>query len=178
MGQLGRSEDGECLQPGLGVSASRAGDRWFVVRTVGDQLHLRHVVGAVGPRARARSRHRRDGARGPRRGCKSVQHADGGWGESNDSYLDPRGAVPATAARPSRPPGRCSGLMAAGEGDSEAVRRGAEFLCRHRLPRVAGRIPSSPRRASRGSSISSYHGYSMFFPLWALARYRNHVNAR
>ena len=23
-----------------------------------------------------------------------------------------------------------------------------------------------------------YHGYSMFFPLWALARYRNHVTAR
>ncbi len=70
------------------------------------------------------------------------------------------------------------GLMAAGEGDSEAVRRGANFLM---AAQEAGGGWSDPEFTAPGFPrvfYLRYHGYSMFFPLWALARYRNHVTAR
>lgn len=101
----------------------------------------------------------------------SVQRADGGWGESNDSYADPglagRGQ-PSTAAQTAW---ACLGLMAAGETQSEAVRRGMHWLLEHQSQ---GRwhdpyfnAPGFPR-----VFYLIYHGYSSYFPLWALARYR------
>jgi squalene-hopene/tetraprenyl-beta-curcumene cyclase len=65
------------------------------------------------------------------------------------------------------------GLMAGGQADSEELRRGAQFLLRNQ--RADGlwedacfTAPGFPR-----VFFLKYHGYSKYFPLWALARYRN-----
>jgi squalene-hopene/tetraprenyl-beta-curcumene cyclase len=63
--------------------------------------------------------------------------------------------------------------MAAGEVDSPEVRRGAEYLLRAQrgdgLWNDEGfTAPGFPR-----VFYLKYHGYTKYFPLWALARYRN-----
>ena len=70
------------------------------------------------------------------------------------------------------------GLMAAGEGDSEAVRRGVEYLLSAQAAEGGWSDPEFTAPGFPRVFYLRYHGYSMFFPLWALARYRNHVNAR
>ena len=56
----------------------------------------------------------------------SIQNADGGWGESCDSYREDT-FVPAPST-PSQTAWALIGLMAAGEGFHEPVRRGFDFL--------------------------------------------------
>ena len=58
---------------------------------------------------------------------KSVQREDGGWGESNDSYLDPKLAELETSTA-FQTAWALLGLMAAGEVKSESVRRGINYL--------------------------------------------------
>ena len=65
------------------------------------------------------------------------------------------------------------GLLAAGEVDSTAVKRGVEFVmttqCKDGLWQDSEfTAPGFPR-----VFYLKYHGYDKFFPLWALARYRN-----
>jgi squalene-hopene/tetraprenyl-beta-curcumene cyclase len=108
----------------------------------------------------------------------SRQHADGGWGETNDSYFDP--ALRGTNGGVSTPHSTAwalLGLLAVGEADSEAVRRGIDWLLDHQQPtgqREAGlwyhpsfNAPGFPR-----VFFLKYHGYTAYFPLWALTRYR------
>jgi len=56
-----------------------------------------------------------------------VQREDGGWGESNDSYLDPKLAELETSTA-FQTAWALLGLMAAGEVKSESVRRGINYL--------------------------------------------------
>jgi squalene-hopene/tetraprenyl-beta-curcumene cyclase len=63
--------------------------------------------------------------------------------------------------------------MAAGEADHPAVARGVEFLLR-----TQGSDGFWPEVRYTGTGFPRvfylrYHGYAGFFPLWALARYRN-----
>jgi squalene-hopene/tetraprenyl-beta-curcumene cyclase len=109
---------------------------------------------------------------------KSIQHADGGWGESNDSYLDPERNSAGDRSTAFQTAWALLGLMAAGEGDSEAVQRGIDFLIAAQQADggwadAEFTAPGFPR-----VFYLRYHGYSKFFPLWALARYRNHLAAR
>ncbi len=106
---------------------------------------------------------------------KLNQNADGGWGESNDSYAIP--APPADPARKSPSTAFQSawallGLLAAGEARSDAARRGAEFLIR--TQRTDGLWSDSSFTAPGFPRVFylRYHGYSAYFPLWALADYR------
>ena len=65
------------------------------------------------------------------------------------------------------------GLMAAGEIDHPAVARGIEYLSR---TQGADGFWNEPRFTATGFPrmfYLRYHGYSKFFPLWAMARYRN-----
>ena len=58
---------------------------------------------------------------------KSIQNQDGGWGES--CLSDREGHyVPLGLSLPSQTAWALLGLIAAGEKDSEACRRGVEFL--------------------------------------------------
>jgi len=104
---------------------------------------------------------------------RGVQQADGGWGEANDTYHSPdlRGrGVPSTAFHTAW---AVLGLLAAGEAGSAAVARGIDFLLRTQggdgaWDADAFTAPGFPR-----VFYLKYHGYTKFFPLWALARYRN-----
>ena len=101
---------------------------------------------------------------------KQRQNADGGWGESNDSYANP--AQTRFASTAYQTAWAILGLLSAGEAASEAVRNGAEFLIRSRRPDglwsdLTYTAPGFPR-----VFYLRYHGYSAYFPLWALAAYR------
>jgi squalene-hopene/tetraprenyl-beta-curcumene cyclase len=102
-----------------------------------------------------------------------IQNSDGGWGEDGASYkLDYRGyeAAPSTASQTAW---ALLGLMAAGEVDHPAVERGIDYLLR---TQGSDGFWSEPRYTATGFPrvfYLRYHGYSKFFPLWALARYRN-----
>ena len=102
-----------------------------------------------------------------------IQNPDGGWGESCDSYsLDYKGYEPA-GSRASQTAWALLGLMAAGQVDHPAVEAGV----RH-LQQTQGDDGFWPEDHYTGGGFPRvfylrYHGYSKFFPLWALARYRN-----
>ncbi len=103
----------------------------------------------------------------------SIQNPDGGWGESCDSYsLDYKGYEPAES-RASQTAWALLGLMAAGQTDHPAVERGVRWL-----QQTQGADGFWPEDHYTGGGFPRvfylrYHGYSKFFPLWALARYRN-----
>ncbi|MBB4286986.1 squalene--hopene cyclase [Roseospira goensis] len=100
------------------------------------------------------------------------QQADGGWGEGCESYWsDKRDFV--KASTPTQTAWALLGLMAAGEVDSEPVRRGVDYLLK--APREGGRWTEDLYNAVGFPRVFylKYHGYPVFFPLWALSRYRN-----
>ena len=107
----------------------------------------------------------------------SMQRIDGGWGESCESYWSTNenkiNKINFNVSLPSQTAWALLALMAAGKHDSEAVARGIKYLidtCKSNgdwheehfnavgFPRVF---------------FLRYHGYSLYFPLLALARYRN-----
>jgi squalene-hopene/tetraprenyl-beta-curcumene cyclase len=102
-----------------------------------------------------------------------IQNADGGWGEDAISYkLDYRGyeAVPSTASQTAW---ALLGLMAAGEVDHPAVARGIDYLTRTQGQDGFWNEPQYTATGFPRVLYLRYHGYPKFFPLWALARYRN-----
>ncbi len=106
-----------------------------------------------------------------------IQNADGGWGEDGASYkLDYRGYEPAPSTA-SQTAWALLGLMAAGEAHHPAVKRGIDYLS---ATQAKDGLWNEPRYTATGFPrvfYLRYHGYSKFFPLWALARYRNLSNA-
>jgi squalene-hopene/tetraprenyl-beta-curcumene cyclase len=106
-----------------------------------------------------------------------IQNADGGWGEDGSSYkLDYRGYEPAPST-PSQTAWALLGLMAAGEIDHPAVQRGIVHLTRTQQP---DGLWTEERFTAVGFPrifYLRYHGYAKFFPIWAMARYRNLKNA-
>ncbi len=102
-----------------------------------------------------------------------IHNPDGGWGERGSSYeLEHRSHEPAPST-PSQTAWAILGLMAAGEVDNPVVVRGIEYLLR--TNDAAGLWPEPEFTAVGFPRVFylRYHGYSKFFPLWALARYRN-----
>ena len=63
--------------------------------------------------------------------------------------------------------------MAAGDVHSDATRRGIDYLLK--APRKGGEWDESWYTAVGFPRVFylRYHGYRSYFPLWALARYRN-----
>jgi squalene-hopene/tetraprenyl-beta-curcumene cyclase len=103
----------------------------------------------------------------------TIQNADGGWGESADSYaLDRKGHVPA-ASTASQTAWSMLALMAAGEVDHPAVARGAAWLQRHQAEDGLWGQEHYTGGGFPRVFYLRYHGYPKYFPLWALARYRN-----
>jgi squalene-hopene/tetraprenyl-beta-curcumene cyclase len=103
----------------------------------------------------------------------SIQNPDGGWGEDAASYrLDYKGyeRAPTTASQTAW---ALLALMAAGEVDNPAVKRGVEYL---KSTQTEKGLWDEQRYTATGFPrvfYLRYHGYAKFFPLWALARYRN-----
>jgi squalene-hopene/tetraprenyl-beta-curcumene cyclase len=110
---------------------------------------------------------------------KDRQRTDGGWGEDCASYWQHR-RDEVKASTPSQTSWALLGLMAAGEVDSETVRRGLEHLLE--APRADGKWKEEYFNAVGFPRVFylRYHGYSAYFPLWTLARYRalRQANAR
>ena len=99
------------------------------------------------------------------------QRSDGGWGEDCASYWEER-RYEAHASTPSQTGWALLALMAAGDVESDAVRRGVEYLLA--APRNGGEWEEKHYTAVGFPKVFylRYHGYSAYFPLWALARYR------
>ena len=99
------------------------------------------------------------------------QRDDGGWGEDEDSYA---GAQPGAyhESTPSQTSWALLGLMAAGLVEHPAVARGIAWL--EDQQRADGEWTELPYTAVGFPRVFylRYHGYRLFFPLLALARYR------
>ena len=101
----------------------------------------------------------------------AKQRPDGGWGEDEESYGDaPAGEY--HTSTPSQTAWALLGLMAAGE-TGPAVARGAAWLARTQKP--DGEWDEQAYTAVGFPKVFylRYHGYRLFFPMLALARFRN-----
>ena len=104
---------------------------------------------------------------------KSKQRADGGWGEDGASYWTDQPRGEGKDSTPSQTAWAVLGLMAAGEVDDAAVERGMQYL-------AATQAEDGTWNEEHFTAVGfprvfylRYHGYRAFFPLWAMARYRN-----
>jgi len=104
-------------------------------------------------------------------GLKKMQQANGGWGESCYSYNDPKtaGQGPVTASQTAW---ALLGLLAAGEGHSQAVKNGIEYLLRTQGPDGNWRADHFTGTGFPKVFYLKYHLYRLYFPLMALARYQ------
>jgi squalene-hopene/tetraprenyl-beta-curcumene cyclase len=100
------------------------------------------------------------------------QRADGGWGEDGASYWEDQKHV-CKESTPSQTAWAVLALMAAGEVHSDAVQRGIQYLID--APHEGGEWEEPWYTAVGFPRVFylRYHGYRSYFPLWALARYRN-----
>lgn len=103
---------------------------------------------------------------------RSVQRPEGGWGEGCESY---EGGAHGTYSEslPSQTAWAVLGLMAAGRRDDPAVAKGVAWLASQQDDN--GEWHEDPYNAVGFPKVFylRYHGYKQFFPLMALARYRN-----
>ena len=101
-----------------------------------------------------------------------IQNPDGGWGEDASSYkLNPEFEPGYSTA--SQTAWALLALMAVGEVDDPAVARGVNYLMR---TQGTDGLWSEERYTATGFPrvfYLRYHGYPKFFPLWAMARFRN-----
>jgi squalene-hopene/tetraprenyl-beta-curcumene cyclase len=111
---------------------------------------------------------------------RMVQNADGGWGESCNSYDDPntRGVGEST---PSQTAWALLGLLAAGDDRSDSIAKGVRWLLERQQPE--GSWDESMGEGKTRQSIvtgtgfprvfyMSYHLYRQYFPLIALTGYK------
>ena len=108
---------------------------------------------------------------------ESTQREDGSWGESNDAYLDPALAGGGAAGTAFQTAWALLALMATQRANDASVHNGVEYL--RRAQRNDGlwydrefTAPGFPR-----VFYLKYHGYSRYFPLWALARFQREADA-
>ncbi len=103
---------------------------------------------------------------------ESKQNPDGGWGESCLSYAD-RAYSGKGDSTPSQTAWAVLALMAAGAADSFSVARGIQFLLRHQLKDGSWEEVRHTGTGFPRVFYLRYHWYCQYFPLWALAMYRN-----
>ena len=104
---------------------------------------------------------------------KQEQNPDGGWGESNDSYALQARPPEDFGSTPYQTAWALLGLLSAGEAGSDAARGAADFLLHTRQADPLWSHPSYTAPGFPRVFYLRYHGYSAYFPLWALAAYRN-----
>jgi squalene-hopene/tetraprenyl-beta-curcumene cyclase len=106
---------------------------------------------------------------------KSKQRADGGWGEDNLTYHDAspekRGEFHTSTAFQTGL--ALVALLAAGEADAPEVEAGVNFLLKNQQANGFWKDECFTAPGFPKVFYLKYHGYDKFFPLWALARYRN-----
>ncbi len=108
---------------------------------------------------------------------KKVQQPCGGWGETCQSYDDPSLAGQGTVTA-SQTAWALLGLIAAGEADSDAVRRGIHFLISTQGPDGNWREDQFTGTGFPKVFYLKYHMYRLYFPLMALARYKRALTGK
>lgn len=103
---------------------------------------------------------------------KKVQNPDGGWGESCQSYADPKTKGQGKST-PSQTAWALMALFNANLLEDPAVDRGIEFLLKNQK-----RDGSWEEKEFTGTGFPRvfylrYHMYCKYFPLWALSIYRS-----
>ena len=103
------------------------------------------------------------------------QNQDGGWSEDCATYHATSKTIPST---PSQTAWALLGLMAGGEIENLATKRGVEFLLNHATETL--RWPEDHYTGVGFPRVFylKYWGYSIYFPLLALARYYNLINEK
>jgi squalene-hopene/tetraprenyl-beta-curcumene cyclase len=103
---------------------------------------------------------------------RSVQNADGGWGESCASY-DGNGFV-AAPSTPSQTAWAVLGLLAGGDDSSESVVRGAAYLAETQLPGGNWQENLATGTGFPKVFYLHYHLYRNSFPVLALSEFLKH----
>jgi squalene-hopene/tetraprenyl-beta-curcumene cyclase len=104
---------------------------------------------------------------------KDKQRGDGGWGESNDSYADRSIAGEGKTSTSFSTAWAMLSLMAAEQAISPELRKAAKYLIRRQKSDGFWYEPDYSAPGFPRVFYLKYHGYSKYFPLWALARYQN-----
>jgi squalene-hopene/tetraprenyl-beta-curcumene cyclase len=101
---------------------------------------------------------------------RSIQNADGGWGESCASY-DNQGFTPAPST-PSQTAWALMGLIAGGDTSSRSVNQGIEYLLD--TQNVDGSWSEDMATGTGFPRVFylNYHYYRLYFPLIALSAFR------
>jgi squalene-hopene/tetraprenyl-beta-curcumene cyclase len=104
---------------------------------------------------------------------KSKQHEDGGWGEGNYSYHAAKNCGEFNISTAFHTALALLTLLSAGELKSSELKSGVNYLLKTQQHDGFWKdeifnAPGFPK-----FFYLKYHGYDKFFPLWALARYRN-----
>ena len=102
----------------------------------------------------------------------SEQRPDGGWGEDGISYYDGHHGE-GSVSTASQTAWALLGLMAAGRVDHPAVAKGIAFLMGTRAEHGLWDEETFTAVGFPRVFYLRYHGYRAYFPLMALARYRN-----
>jgi squalene-hopene/tetraprenyl-beta-curcumene cyclase len=109
---------------------------------------------------------------------KGVQREDGGWGEDNYSFHDVSYSGKYHFSTSFQTAWAVIGLMAAGEAHSPEVKAGIDFILRTQQADGTWNDDCYTAPGFPKVFYLKYHGYDKFFPLWALARYRNELNKK
>ena len=104
---------------------------------------------------------------------ESKQNPDGGWGESCLSYGDDPAWSGKGDSTPSQTAWAIMGLMSAGMTDAFSVARGVQYLLRHQMKDGSWEEVRHTGTGFPRVFYLRYHWYCQYFPLWALAMYRN-----
>jgi squalene-hopene/tetraprenyl-beta-curcumene cyclase len=109
---------------------------------------------------------------------KNIQREDGGWGEDNYSYHDKTVSGTYRFSTAFQTAWAVLGLMAAGEATSPEVKSGINFILHNQQADGVWNDKCFTAPGFPKVFYLKYHGYDKFFPLWALARYRNELNKK
>jgi squalene-hopene/tetraprenyl-beta-curcumene cyclase len=100
---------------------------------------------------------------------RAIQNADGGWGESCESY--DRGTFVPAPSTPSQTAWALLGLMAGGDTNSLSVRDGIEYLLETQRPDGSWDEELATGTGFPKVFYLNYHLYKDYFPLLALASF-------
>ncbi|MBV9506318.1 MAG: squalene--hopene cyclase [Acidobacteriia bacterium] len=100
---------------------------------------------------------------------RSIQNADGGWGESCASY--DRGYFTPAPSTPSQTAWAILGLLAGGDSNSRSVQAGIEYLLETQKPEGSWDEELATGTGFPKVFYLNYHLYKDYFPLLALASF-------
>ncbi len=101
---------------------------------------------------------------------RSLQNADGGWGESPASYDNP-GLQACGESTPSQTAWALLALLAADDCESGSVRDGVQYLLERQTAQGTWAEEASTGTGFPGVFYLRYHMYPQYFPLMALGEY-------